>query len=530
MTEQTRNEIVRRWQTGLSRRTIAQQLGLSRRTVARAIAQIVQQRSPRAEHPGAEHRNLPRPTRRRPSSLDAHEPFLKELLERYPNITAQRVHEELRARGFAGKYTIVRDRVRRLRPRPKRQLVQRFETGPGAQAQMDYATYDIDFTETGKRRVHLFSYVLGYSRRQYVRFVESQDMETTLREHVRAFEHLGGAAAVCLYDNMKVVVTQHDEGGPVYNTRFLAFATHYGFRPWACRPRRAQTKGKVERPFQFVESSLLNGRSFRSLEHLNKVAAWWLEHVADVRVHRETKCRPLDRHAEERVHLVPLPERPYDTAEVVYRTVNAEGCVAYRQNFYSVPWQHISRALPVRITEQELIVYGEDLQEVARHVLLPRSRIGDKSQQREHRPSEEGPARLAMLQQRFAQMGPVASRFLEGLLREQRYGKDQACKLLALLAGYRRPDALAALERATRFGAFSWRAVERILAVQARPKSGLEDLAEQARTHLGPVLEGPPVSPRPAAEYQQTFFEEPPDDGRDIPPAPPEEECPFDAP
>lgn len=109
---------------------------------------------------------------------------------------------------------------------------------------------------------------------------------------------------------MKVVVTQHDEGGPVYNTRFLAFATHYGFRPWACRPRRAQTKGKVERPFQFVESSLLNGRSFRSLEHLNEVTAWWLEHVADVRVHRETKCRPLDRHAEERVHLVPLPAAP----------------------------------------------------------------------------------------------------------------------------------------------------------------------------------------------------------------------------
>ncbi len=188
MTEQTRNEIVRRWQTGLSLRKVARQLGLSRRTVAGAVLHIVRQRSLCAEH-----RNLPRPPRRRPSSLDAHEPFLKELLERYPNITAQRVHEELRARGFAGKYTIVRDCVRRLRPRSKRQLVQRFETGPGAQAQMDYATYDIDFTETGKRRVHLFSYVLGYSRRQYVRFVESQDMETTLREHVRAFEHLGGA-------------------------------------------------------------------------------------------------------------------------------------------------------------------------------------------------------------------------------------------------------------------------------------------------------------------------------------------------
>src|SRR5260370_13223596 len=79
--------------------------------------------------------------------------------------------------------------------------------------------------------------------------VESQDFPTTVREHVRAFEYLGGAATVCLYDNMKVVVQGWDGEQPVYNTRFLAFAFHYGFRPWACRPRRTQTKGKVEKPF-----------------------------------------------------------------------------------------------------------------------------------------------------------------------------------------------------------------------------------------------------------------------------------------
>ena len=72
---------------------------------------------------------------------------------------------------------------------------------------MDYAVYDIDFTSEGRRRVYLFSYILGYSRRQYLRFVESQDFATTVREHVRAFAHLGGVAATCLYDNQKVVVT-----------------------------------------------------------------------------------------------------------------------------------------------------------------------------------------------------------------------------------------------------------------------------------------------------------------------------------
>ena len=86
---------------------------------------------------------------------------------------------------------------------------------------MDYATYDIDFTVEGLRRVYAFSYVLGYSRRQYLHFVESQDFTTTVREHVRAFEHLEGVAATCLYDNMKVVVSGYDGDQPIYNARFL---------------------------------------------------------------------------------------------------------------------------------------------------------------------------------------------------------------------------------------------------------------------------------------------------------------------
>lgn len=300
-------------------------------------------------------------------------------------MTAVRIFEELKAQGCRGSYTIFRERVKQLRSRPRKPLVVPYETAPGAQAQMDWAEYQIDFTQEGRRRVNLFSYLLGYSRRQYLCFTERQDFETTLAQHIRAFHHLQGLAATCLYDNMKVVVTRWEDDQPIYNTRFLSFATHYGFRPWACRPRRPQTKGKVERPFHYVETSLLNGRGFRSLEHLNEVTRWWLANVADVRVHRTAKKRPLDAHGEELPHLLPLPERDYDTARVVYRVVDVEGMIQYAGNQYSVPWRLVGEILPVRITETELFVYDRRIRQLACHRLLL-GPTGQKCTDPSHRP------------------------------------------------------------------------------------------------------------------------------------------------
>jgi hypothetical protein len=123
--------------------------------------------------------------------------------------------------------------------------------------------------------------------------------------------------------------------------RFGAFAQQQGARQWADLPAYIQPfvtawlKGRVERKFDFVQKNLLNGRTYRNLEHLNEVTAWWLTHVADVQVHRETKQRPIDRYAQEQPHLVPLPAQPYDTAQVLYRIADVEGFVCYQQNYGS---------------------------------------------------------------------------------------------------------------------------------------------------------------------------------------------------
>ncbi len=510
------NEIVSRWRAGQAQRRIARELGINRKRVARVVRKHLQARDQGEVHP-----DLPGPRKsRRGRRLEGFEPLLRELLERYPQITVVRLLEELRGKGYRGGYTVLREQVRQWRSRPRRPPVIRFETPPGAQGQMDWGTYDIDFTLEGRRRVQLFSYLLSYSRRQYLNFAEQQDMETTMSQHVRAFEYLDGLAASCLYDCFKVVVQRWEDDHPVYNTRFLAFATHYGFRPVACRPRRPETKGKVERAFFYVERNLLNGRTFRSLEHLNEVTRWWLANVADVRVHRETKKRPIDAYAEERPHLLSLPAHAYDTALVVYRMANPEGWIDFRQNHYSVPWQYIGELLPVRVTEVELLVYNNQLETIAQHRLLPRQVSGQKQLDPAHQAPRSQQVQVEHLRQRFGELGEVALRFLEGLLRRQRYGKHQAVQVLALLRTWRREDLLAAMERAVRYHAYALSSLERILAVQATPKRPWQAWDPHAQPQLPDLPPGETIPPRDSREYQRLLFDEPAAEPEPTPDAP----------
>jgi len=131
-------------------------LGLARSTVQHVLAAVSAQRD-----------GTPSVRVRWPHGLDAYDTAVQELLARYPDLTAIRLLEELRQRGFTGGYTTVRLRLRQLRPKNTPRPVLRFETGPGAQAQMDYSPYDIDFVEEGRRRVHVEALATGdFIRRQ----------------------------------------------------------------------------------------------------------------------------------------------------------------------------------------------------------------------------------------------------------------------------------------------------------------------------------------------------------------------------
>jgi transposase len=332
---------------GLTVAAIARQLGLDRKTVAKYIA--------RGLEPPA---YGPRPPRMR--ATDPFVPYLRERLSAYPGLTAVRLWRELKERGFTGAYTAVKRAVAMIRPAAPLPIEVRFETPPGEQAQVDLARFEVEFTdEPGIRRiVWLFSLVLGHSRLIWARFVLHQDLQTILRCHTAAFGAIGGVPREILYDRMKTAVTGEDpEGLVIYNRALLDLARHYGFQPRACRPYRAKTKGKVERPFRYIREDFFLAGSFRHLDDLNGQLRHWLDTVANARVHATTKRVVNEAFAEETIALRPLPSLPYQAVLKLERRVSHEGMVSVAGNLYSVPDTTRRRVLEVHVLADEIRIF-----------------------------------------------------------------------------------------------------------------------------------------------------------------------------
>ena len=287
----------------MTKTELAERFGISRQTIYRWIrsGELDRDLSAAGVHYSA---RAPVATK-----LDRYRDILVSRLGEYPDLTAVRLFEEIKAAGYAGGYTQVKEYVRKVRTRAPEEPVVRFETPPGHQGQVDFADFRLPW---GKR--YAFLVVLGFSRVLWLQFFSRQMMQEVFEGLEGAFEFFGGVPRELLFDQMKAVIIrdERDEGGRVTeNAEFVRFANHHDFRIRACRPYRARTKGKVERPVRYVRSSFFYGRTFTSDSDLNHQARHWLDHVADVRIHGTLKERPVDRLERERGELKPLALRPY---------------------------------------------------------------------------------------------------------------------------------------------------------------------------------------------------------------------------
>src|SRR5512144_103063 len=289
---------------GASKSELARQLGVSRDTIHRWVRE------------GELDRDLDTtpvrygPRRPVPTKLDAYKAIIETRLAAYPALSAVRLLDEIRAAGYTGGYTQLKAFVQRVRPTPAPEPVIRFETPAGRQAQVDFARFAFPW---GVRYALLV--VLGYSRLLWCRFYRRQDMRTLFEGLEDAFRYFGGVPQELLFDQMKAVITRDlrlQGGALIRNAEFLRFARHWGFTPRACRPYRAQTKGKVERPVRYLRGNFVYGRTFLHDADLDEQCQRWLARVANMRLHGTIHERPRDRFdREERFLLQPLPSRRY---------------------------------------------------------------------------------------------------------------------------------------------------------------------------------------------------------------------------
>jgi transposase len=343
---------------GLSVSAIARHCGVDRKTVRRYIERGLEPPTYRPRKP-------------RPTLLDPFTAYLQERVTTYPGLSGARLLRELKERGYAGSYTAVTDFLRDVRPPPRPGYEVRFETPPGEQGQVDFAQFQVVFTDEPEtpRVVWLFSMVLGFSRLIWARFVVHQDLATVLRCHVAAFEALGGAPRELLYDRMKTAVTGEGDEGIVYNASLIALARHYGFHPKACQAYRAKTKGKVERPFRYIRQDFFLARTFRNLDDLNEQLRRWLDSVANPRLHATTRRVVNEAFAEEKPHLRQLPLAPFRAVLRLERRISREGMVSVAGNFYSVPDATRRRPVEVHTLAEEIRIF-EDGELIACHPVL----------------------------------------------------------------------------------------------------------------------------------------------------------------
>jgi transposase len=452
---------------------------------------------------------------KRVSKLDVFEDEMKKILDKYPDITGVRMHEKLTDAGYAGGISILRERLKELR-KPDKEPVIRFETPAGHQGQCDWSPYKIKFTRTGKTQVQCFSYILGFSRRQYIDFTPRHDFYTLIRRHQDAFRYYGGVPRECLYDNEKTVVLRWECGRPVFNPAFTLFITHYNCKPVACRQGSPQTKGKVESPFNYVEKNLLGGRDFQDLEDLRATARWWLKEKSDLHIHDTTKRMPIELFIEqEQSALQPLPLHPYDTAEVALRVCDAEGFVAFETNRYSVPSCNIADILSIKATEHEIMVYNPELDLIAHHERQPAG-LGRKIEDPGHFKTKKIRYGLEPVREAFMELGQQAEEFLRGLtLKHPRNCGFHARHILRMKEHYQSDDIDRALEHALRYQAFEGKAIERILRAKATPRTLEAVRNERARQELHRAL--PKIIQRPLEEYSELFRQEKDDEQRGDP-------------
>lgn len=347
---------------GWSDRKVANELGVARRTVARhgkeSKCTIV--------HTGKAGRR---------SQCEEHRERIKKAYE--GGLSVERIHQDLVLEtGFEGSYHSVSRFVKRLGI-DEAKRVYRMECEPGQEAQIDYGTvYALQGDSGRARKVHVLLVSLSHSRKPYVEAVLRQTSESFIRCLENAFRYFGGVPQRLCPDNLGAAVKKADWYEPELNPKLRSFAEHYGTLIMPARPYKPTDKGKVEAGVKYVKNNALKGKKFESLKQLNEHLRWWMQNVADQRIHGTTK-RQVHAHflEAEKGALMPLPADLFPSFTEAPRKVHRDSYVEIQGAYYEVPAEFIGKDVWARWDGRIVRVFDQKMQQIAVHTPLERGKF-----------------------------------------------------------------------------------------------------------------------------------------------------------
>lgn len=293
--------------------------------------------------------NASKPTRI--SNASKYDNIIREKLSL--GLSAQRIYQDLVCEyEFEHSYDCVKRYVRKLKKQiPK--VFARIHTKPGEEAQVDFGQGAPTLKNGRYLRPWFFKMVLSYSRHSYEEAVWSQDVETFIQCHERAFEEIGGVTSIIRIDNLKSAVLQAHLFEPQLNPLYAAFAKHYNFSILPCLPRKPEHKGKTESGVGYTKDNALKGLKFNSIKDQNDHLRFWNKRWARTRTHGTTKRKVWDVFInEEKQALQPLPNEFFQYFKIGKRTVHNDGHIEVKKAYYSVPHHLVGLRVDVQFNSK----------------------------------------------------------------------------------------------------------------------------------------------------------------------------------
>ena len=408
-----------------------------------------------------------RKTPLRPGKLDPYKAQIIRWLETYPYSSVQ-ILQRLRDDGYQGGATIVKDYVQRIRPRKTKAFLT-LSFAPGECAQVDWGQFGTVRVGLTERKLSFFVMVLCYSRMMYVEFTVSETMEHFLGCHQNAFHFFGAVPAAIMVDNLKcAVIKRHVGCDPVFNARYLDFASHYGFKIRACGVGKGNEKGRVENAVGYVKKNFLAGLDIPDFGAINPAARNWLEQIANVRAHGTTTKQPAELFKTEKSALRPLSAMPYDVGAVRAVRANNRFRVALDSNLYSVPSEYAGAHLSLKVYPDRLCIYHET------KLIASHTRSYDRHQDIENPDhprvllQQRRAAREQRLLMRFLKLSPKAESYYQQLTTRRMNHRHHIRQIVALSEIYGTDKVARAIEDAFVYQAFSCEYLANILEQRQR--------------------------------------------------------------